>query len=212
MDSHPNPDAAPLADSVLLLQNYKAGDESALGELLARYANRVERIVRARMGIFLRSRMEVEDVMQQVFMRAVRDIGSFEVREDASLINWLARLAENELTNLARDQKAQRRDARREEAIARLAKSGLGTSLAFDISDGDPRVPSQVAAREMEEVLDECIGTLDEDYREVVLLRNHAGGSWSWIAEQLGRSSPDASRKLHARAMIELTEMVQGRA
>jgi DNA-directed RNA polymerase specialized sigma24 family protein len=64
----------------------------------------------------------------------------------------------------------------------------------------------------MEEVLDECIGTLDEDYREVVLLRNHAGGSWSWIAEQLGRSSPDASRKLHARAMIELTEMVQGRA
>lgn len=211
MGQNSSPESTRLAESIRLLEAHQAGDESALGELMARYSARVERVVRVRMGVFLRSRMEVEDVMQQVFLRAIRDIGQFEIREDASLINWLARLAENELSNLAREQKAQRRDAGREEALARLAKSGLETSFAFDISSGDPRVDSQVADRQMEEVLDECIGELKEDYREVVLLRNHAGGSWSWICEQLHSASADAVRKLHARAMIELTDKVHGR-
>jgi RNA polymerase sigma factor (sigma-70 family) len=211
MGQNHNPEPSPCAESVLLLEAYQAGDESALGKLMTRYSARIERIVRVRMGVFLRSRMEAEDVMQQVFLRAIRDIGQFEPREDASLINWLARLAENELANLAREQKAQRRDARRELALARLVKSGLDSSLAFDLSSGDPRVDSQVANKQMEEVLDECIGELKEDYREVILLRNHAGGSWSWICDQLDGASPDAARKLHARAMIELTDKVHGR-
>jgi RNA polymerase sigma-70 factor (ECF subfamily) len=199
-----------MAESRALIREYQAGNEAALGELIERYAGRVERIVRARMGAFLRSQMDVEDVMQQVFVRVVRDIGSLELREDAGLIQWLARLAENELMNQARFQKAQRRDARREQALARLAESGLATSMAFDLSSEEPRVTSQVANREMELVLDGCIGALDEGYREVILLRNHAGGSWEWIAGQLDKPSADAARKFHARAMIELTELMQG--
>ena len=150
--------------------------------------------------------------MQQVFMRAVRDIGSFEPREDAGLIHWFARLAENELKNQALYQNAQRRDVHRNQALEELAQSGVSTNLAFEISSGDPRVISQVAGREMEELLDRCVGALEDDYREVILLRNHAGGSWPWIAEQLGRPSADAARKLHARAMIELTELLHGKA
>jgi RNA polymerase sigma factor (sigma-70 family) len=164
------------------------------------------------MGGLLHSQMDVEDVMQQVFMRAVRDIGSFEPREDAGLIHWCARLAENELKNQARYQNAQRRDVHRNQALEELAQSGVSTNLAFEISSGDPRVISQVAGREMEELLDRCVGALEDDYREVILLRNHAGGSWPWIAEQLGRPSADAARKLHARAMIEFTELLHGKA
>ena len=48
--------------------------EEALNEHMTRYYPRVERIVRARMGGFLRSRMEVDDVLQQVIVRAARDM------------------------------------------------------------------------------------------------------------------------------------------
>ena len=200
----------PLAESRVLIQEYKAGNEAALGELIDRYAGRVERIVRARMGGFLRSQMDVEDVMQQVFMRVVRDIGGLELHENAGLIHWIASLAENELRNQARHQKAQRRDVRRENALEQLVQSGFASSMAFDVSSDEPRVLSQVANREMEQVLDECIGALEDEHREVILLRNHAGGSWEWIAKQLGKPSADAARKFHSRAMIELTELLHG--
>ena len=112
----------PLTASLVLLERYQGGDEAALNKLMTRYYPRVERIVRARMGGFLRSRMEVEDVLQQVFVRAMRDMGGLELREDAALIHWLARLVENELANLARNQKAIKRDARREHALEQLAE------------------------------------------------------------------------------------------
>jgi len=201
----------PLTASLVLLERYQGGDEAALNKLMTRYYPRVERIVRARMGGFLRSRMEVEDVLQQVFVRAMRDMGGLELREDAALIHWLARLVENELANLARDQKAIKRDARREHALEQLANTGMQSTLAFDLSNGDPRLASQVANRELEEILDECIAKLEPKHRDVILHRDYAGGSWEWVAEELESASPDAARKLYARARIELAKLVDAR-
>lgn len=59
----------PLTASLVLLERYQGGDEAALNKLMTRYYPRVERIVRARMGGFLRSRMEVEETLTFSFTR-----------------------------------------------------------------------------------------------------------------------------------------------
>ena len=201
----------PLTASLVLLDRYQGGDEAALDKLMTRYYPRVERIVRARMGGFLHSRMEVEDVLQQVFIRAIRDIQELELREDAALIHWLSRLVQNELANLARDQKALKRDARREQAIEQPTMGGLNSVPKIELSNGDPRLMSQVANRELEEILDGCISELEPKHRDVILHRDYAGGSWEWVAEQLESPSPEAARKLYSRAMIELSKLVEER-
>ena len=73
-----------------------------------------------------------------------------------------------------------------------------------------PRLASQVANREREEILDECIAKLEAKHRDVILHRDYAGGSWEWVAEERGNTSSEAARKLYARARIELAKKALG--
>jgi hypothetical protein len=45
----------------------------------------------------------------------------------------------------------------------------------------------------------------------VILLREYAGGSWAFVAEELGRPSAGAARQLYLRARDELRERVRRR-
>lgn len=197
------------SETIALVAAYQGGSSGALETLLERYYPRVRRIVRARMGKLLLRSVEVEDIVQQVFMRVVRDLDRFSVDHDARFISWVATLVERELANTARDLQAHKRDRRREVALQALRGGGLEQSMSFDAPAEGPGPATQVGREELEDHLDACLGELREDLREVILLRNHAGGSWEWVAEQLGRPSADAARKLHARAMIDLRDLVQ---
>jgi DNA-directed RNA polymerase specialized sigma24 family protein len=64
---------------------------------------------------------------------------------------------------------------------------------------------------EDKQLLDECLAGLQEDMREVILLRDFAGASWAHIASRLGRPSSDAARKQHERTLIALREAIRGR-
>ena len=75
-----------------------AVDREALSALVARYHDRVLRIVRARLGPGLRNHLDSQDLVQDTFAAVVRDFEHYEVREEASLVHWLARLAQDDET------------------------------------------------------------------------------------------------------------------
>ena len=72
-----------------LLQRLVRGDERAWGQVFETHRDRIYGLCLRMM----RNREEAEDISQEVFLRAVRAIGTF--RGDASLKTWLHQIAHN---------------------------------------------------------------------------------------------------------------------
>ncbi|MDP6764070.1 MAG: sigma-70 family RNA polymerase sigma factor, partial [Planctomycetota bacterium] len=149
---------------------------------------------------------------QEALIRASQNLATFEKREDATLIDWLAKIVENEVLRQAEHFAAQKRDPRREEALDRPTAGETGLDLADALGDETAGPVTRVSRAELAEIVDECLTELPEDHREVILLRDYAGGSWSFVAERLDRPSADAAMQLYRRARIALAERVRRRS
>ena len=198
-------------ETFVLIQNHRQGDRDALDELFRRYAERVRRIVRVRMGSFLRSRAEVEDVVQETLMRAFQSLDRYEEREDAKLIDWMARIAENSLRNLFQHELADKRDAGREVAIESLRDRAQMSSIGWDAVADSVAPPEKVGQKEMEEIVDDCLAELPEAQREIILLVDYARADWDLVAERTGRPSAGAAQQYHRRARVALAAKVERR-
>jgi RNA polymerase sigma-70 factor (subfamily 1) len=197
--------------SVVLVQRAQRGDERALNRLCERYYERVRRIVRLRLGQNLRSLVDSGDILQETFAQAVQLIDGFEMRDDASLIHWLSRLAERQIIAAADRHTARKRDRAREVPLVRRPQESTDClpELALPV---DTNVPSEgLSKAEQVEIVEECIRELSEEHRELVILHNYAGASWETVAIQTNRPSADAARMMHARALIELGRLVRRR-
>ena len=141
-----------------------------------------------------------------VFLIAMRKMGEFELTSQAGILQWLARIALNEIRNSAEFYSAQKRDRDRE--VRLVAESG---------SSGGPRVagrgpsPSQNAARaELEELVQSCVATLEpSEYREVILLRDYFAEDWETVRERLDSPSVHAVQELYRRAHAKLREKMK---
>jgi RNA polymerase sigma-70 factor, ECF subfamily len=195
--------------SLDLVRKAQHGDREALNRLFARYYERVRRIVRLRLGRRLRENVDSGDILQETFAAAVRAFEGFEVRDEASLIHWLSRLAERQIIAQADYFSARKRDQRRNVALEGTAGDGSSDSFRIEHADDSTRPLDRLADAEESVLVESCIAELSEDYRELILLRNYAGASWEAVAEETGRPSAAAARMMHARAMVELGKLVR---
>jgi RNA polymerase sigma-70 factor (ECF subfamily) len=156
------------------------------------------------MGKALRSKLESMDLVQDVLLSALRDLGDFRYRDEGDFLRWLSRIAENRLKDNLDKLHADKRDIRRE---VRLDDFGAHTEgRCF----GGPRpvdetTPSVIMSRKEE--LDELAKAMDElkpEYKEVIVLTKIEGLSYKEISHKLNRSD-EAVRKLFTRAMAALT-------
>jgi RNA polymerase sigma-70 factor (ECF subfamily) len=199
-------DSEDLTESFELIRRAQAGDHPSLNRLFERYYDRVRRIVRIRLGPALRSRLEVEDILQETFAAAVRDFQGFQVRDEGSFINWLAKLAEHKITEAADYFGAKKRDWKRETPMTFPSTSSSQDSVQ---TPSEPAASSdtpieRVSFKEQQERVEACVAGLPPDLREVIVLRDYIGLAWEQVAEQTGHPSAAAARMKHARALIEL--------
>jgi RNA polymerase sigma-70 factor, ECF subfamily len=198
-------------ETLHLIDRHRNGERSALDELFNRYSKRVRRIVRVRMGSFLRSRAEVEDVVQETLLRSFESLDKFEEQEDAKLIDWMARIAENSLRNLFQHEMAQKRAADREVPIESL-RDKLQQSGAAWGPPADTSTPAEkLSASEMEDIVDECLTELPEEQREIILPVDFAEGNWEFVMERTKRPTLAAAQKFHRRARVALAAQVERR-
>ena len=206
-DPDPTP-PKPSPETVSLLRRCKEGDRQALEDLATRFYPAVSRIVRARAGPGLRRREDLEDLVQDAFVRVLEGLEKFEARPDAHFVAYLAHIAHNVVVNKAEYYRAQKRDVGRELSSQRLRKAAESSVFGSRLVAQSTSVPDKVAHKEIEQKVDECLSGLDEDHREVILLRNYAGADWVFIAKRLDRSVA-AAQQLHNRARVKLTEAVR---
>jgi RNA polymerase sigma-70 factor (ECF subfamily) len=181
-----------------LLRRARDGNAEALEALYGRVAARLLALIRLRLGRTLRGRIDSGDVLQAVLLKSFEHLQQFEESDSASLMSWLARIAENEIRDRADYQHRQRRDVRREvpfEAAHAEIAAGVRSAL------------TQLVLDERAKRLERAIESLDDHYREVVLLRSFEELSFREIGARLGKSE-DACRMLYARAMAALTTRV----
>ncbi|MFT7665006.1 MAG: RNA polymerase sigma-70 factor (subfamily 1) [Planctomycetota bacterium] len=195
-------------ETFILVRKAQSGEQEALGRLLSRYYVRVRAIVRQRLGRELRLECDSVDIMQETFQIAVKNFDNFEVRDDASMINWLATIAENRIRGLGRYVHAEKRDIRRKRALKFLGESvDEGGGVLEPVTD-EPSPISVIENAETKEQLKLALKSLKPEYRTVVVHRTYSKAKWSEIAEKMGLPSKDAARQLHARAIIKLTEVI----
>lgn len=217
-DSFPETDAAcarrsdELAATVDLIRRFQCGDPRALDPLFARHYPRVLRFVQIRMGPLVKSRFEAEDVVQSVFAAAMQDLHSVSFSEPGELRCWLATVAENQIRGLADYLKAKKRDPRLERSLDDIRSGISNGSFRFDPPDDGTPPLEALARHELHEIVNECVGELSDDHKQVVLLRSVAGCSWELVAEKMGRETPQAVCMLHARARIALMKRLTARS
>lgn len=207
MNGAPDPQP-PIDRTVELVRRSQGGDRAALEELFGRYWERVFAIVRQRMGPSLRRLLDIEDIVQSTFEAAVKSFERFELRHEAAFIQWLARLAERQLQTAARRAEAMKRDRAREVSLDPARGDNGASSLSWDLVANGIPVPDQIAHRELIAIVEACLDELPEDWREVILLRDFAGGEWEYVAGELGRTTVEAAQELHRRARIRLSTLV----
>lgn len=174
-----------------LLDRVHKGDREAFALLFDQYSRRLAVLIHYRLSAELRASLEIDDVLQEVFFRAFRDIGKFEYRSPGSFMNWLSKIAGHVIIDLARFHGREQRQA--------------VETVPFR-SDSNPRGPQPVDSmtpsrilRENEEV-DTLIGKLSAlpgDYREAILLAKVEGLSTAEVAERMGKSREAAALLVH---------------
>jgi len=199
-----------LNESLDLVRRAQDDDTEALNQLFKRYYERVHRIARIRMGALVRRAMEPCDIVNETYIVAARKLGDFVPQDQASIINWLARIAERQIRDAHRKITADKRDIRRQQEMERPANDD-SFNLAGIIPTDDPSPSSIVANAELKEIYDACVESLSEEHRELILLREYAGASWETICDDLDRPNPHAAQQMYHRAQVKLAGILRTR-
>ncbi|HWC72666.1 MAG TPA: sigma-70 family RNA polymerase sigma factor [Gemmatimonadales bacterium] len=171
-------------DDTGLIAAWQAGDEQAAAELVARHARALARYL-AGAGA---PDAEVDDLVQETFIRAFRGVGRF--RGQCQFRTWLLTIGGNVLKDYGR-------------------RAGRRKVLPLDESvqdvTGDPH--EHAVATEAEARLSAGLHVLPRLQREVFLLRAQQGLDYEEIAGALG-TTPGAARVHYHHAVKRLKEIV----
>jgi len=180
-----------------LLERVRKGDQTGFPLLFQKYAPRLAVLIHSKLGPELRSRLEVEDVLQEVFLAACEDLGSFTYQKPGSLMSWLSRIADHKIADLARH------DSRKKRAAGvQLPLRSPSNPQGFEPVDS--HTPSRILRQKEElQLLVEKLESLPETYRQVILMARVEVLPTEEIARRLSKSKGAVAVLLH-RALESL--------
>jgi RNA polymerase sigma-70 factor, ECF subfamily len=192
-----------------LIRRLAEGDQHALGEALARYGERLRRMVRLRLDRRLQGRVDPSDVLQEAYMDVARRLPEYAANPTMPLFLWLRFLTGQRLMLVHRQHLGTKmRDVGQEVSLYRGAlPQASSVSLAAQLL-GRFTSPSVAAARaEMQVRLQEALNSMDPMDREVLTLRHFEELSNSETARVLGLQKAAASNR-YMRALKRLKEVL----
>jgi RNA polymerase sigma-70 factor, ECF subfamily len=165
-----------------LVARAQQGDLEAFAELVRRY----EHGVRAVLWRLLDDERDVEEVTQDAFVQAWKNLGSF--RGDAAVFTWLYRIAVNE-------------------ALARLRRKRTPLAELDEVAERELAAPARdephraAETRELHAFLAARVRELPLEYRAPLVLRDLVGLSNAEVAAILQLSVPAAKSRIHRARM-----------
>jgi RNA polymerase sigma-70 factor (ECF subfamily) len=189
-----------------LILKATAGDRAALEQLLLEHYTRLSRRVAQELAGPLGRLVSVDDILQETFIQAIRDIKKCNSRSPESFAAWLSTIADNRLRDTRKELRRKRRGG------GRRRVGGPPASQASTIADlveliADPGdTPSRpIARQEAIQAIQVGLAGLPADQREAIRLRYLGGRSIGETAAAMGRTAA-AVRGLVHRAKKALRE------
>jgi RNA polymerase sigma-70 factor (ECF subfamily) len=184
-----------------LVRRAQAGEVAAYEALLAKHQQRVFSVV----GGILRRREDVEDVAQQVFVKAYFSLKRFDLRSAFS--TWLYKIAVNECWDYLRKKKVRK-------LVYEADMSDEQNRQLQGVNDqpfGALRSPEDAARRvEQQQLVERLLSELDEQDAAMLVMKEVEGFSVEEIGESLGINVNTVKVRLF-RARGKLVEVYRRR-
>lgn len=168
-------------DDFPIVRRVRSGDVEAFEILVRRYERPVYNAVRR----IVRNREDARDLAQIAFVKAYREIRTFDERH--RFFSWLYRIAVHEALNHVR-------------------RSGRTEPIVGDRTSGVPGPHDDLSARERSRLVEAAVMRLTPEHRAVILLRHFGDCSYQQIAEALAIPEKTVrSRLFEARRALRST-------
>ena len=177
-----------------LIDRAQHGDQSAFGELVVRYQDRVYNTCYR----MCHNHADALDLTQSAFLKALEALPRFEAR--AGFFTWLFRIAVNLTLSYRRKQ------GRRPVLSLRHFDDGRQHEPAAPTGTTDPS--KEVAQAELRRRLEGALDRLDDEFRAAVVLRDVEGLDYAAIAEILEVPVGTVKSRIH-RGRLALREFLE---
>lgn len=178
-------------DDAAAVAEARSGNQEAFKVLVDRHSRTLYRLAYRMTG----KAEDAEDVVQETFIRAFRQLSRFEARSNVS--TWLYRIAFNCAVDFLRS-RPRRESATEDDALERLAPAATG-----------PTMDDLVYAGQIGERMQVALGGLSEKERAAFLMRHYHGCSIEEIGSTLGMKT-NATKHSIFRAVKKMRVAMQG--
>ncbi len=144
------------------------GDSESFGILMKRYEQKITNYAKK----FIFNSEDIEDLVQEVFIKAYVNLKSFDTNRKFS--SWLYRIAHNEFIN-----------AIKKKSREKLIFFDLDFDVLFPHLMATKSSDNQIKNSELKLMLDQSLGKIKPKYREVLVLYYFEGINYNEISEIL---------------------------
>jgi RNA polymerase sigma-70 factor (ECF subfamily) len=173
-----------------LIAGVRRGDENAFRLIFEQHHRFVFRFLYGMVG----ERRLAEELMQETFMQAYKDIGT--LREEAKLLSWLCGIARYVALHSLRSRPGTSQWI------------GIENQEVAQLKDAQLTPETRMLNTELKAVIHAALAALDEDKRGVFILKVLQQMSYKEIAEVTGFSIPKLKTDLH-RAKAQMRRLIR---
>lgn len=195
-----------------LLANARLGDRAAVNRLLERHRNSLRKLIQLRLDRKIAQRVDASDVVQDVLLEANTRLQDYLADPRLPFHLWLRQLAKDRMIDMYRRHRgAQRRSLDREQSMtAPQFSDQSGLDLMGQLADQELTPAAASIRKELEARFVLALDQLEEEDREIVMMRHFEQLGNSEVAEVLGLSAAAAGMR-HLRALRKLRAILGDR-
>lgn len=186
-----------MSDELNLIEKSKNGDAYAFSELAESYQKKILNFTFRMLG----NLEDAEDVTQEVFIKAFRNISKFDGK--SSFSTWLYKIASNAATDELRKRKRRGTD----KVISLYQEDEDGEYELTVSTDGDEPY-EKLQKKDAQKVLLDAIEKLGEEHKNVIIMRDVQNLTYDEIAKITGQSLGTVKSRI-SRARLILRKILE---
>lgn len=200
----------PETDKTLdLIRGIEDGDQAAINRLMERHRESVRRMIQMRLDQAVARRVDASDVVQDVLLEASQRMTEYIRNPTMPFHLWLRQLAKDRVIDMHRRHRgAQRRSVDREQVLSNLGSDERSAAdLASLLRDTELTPAAATVRREMQQRFLDALAQLEDNDREIILMRHFEHLGNGEVAQALSLSPPAAGMR-YLRAIRRLRELL----
>ena len=181
-----------LESTFRLIEQMRAGDQSALDRLLRRHLPRLTRWARGRLPRGTGNLADIEDLVQDAIVSALGHLHHIEIRGEGALEAYLRRAVLNRICD----------------ELRRLGRRGVIETINENVRAREDSPLEIAIGNEALARYEAALARLNGTDREAVIARIELGQTYAEIASALGKPSAEAARMAVNRALRRLARLM----